>query len=69
MPDLSPLATSVGELLKQRGDTIAITESSCGGLISAPGFHSWSVGLFSGRSRLLHPGGSQSIVGSARQRH
>ena len=35
MPDLSPLATSVGELLKQRGDTIAITESSCGGLISA----------------------------------
>ena len=35
MPDLSPLATSVGELLKQRGDTIAVTESSCGGLISA----------------------------------
>ena len=35
MPDLSPLAASVGELLKQRGDTIAITESSCGGLISA----------------------------------
>ena len=35
MPDLSPLAASVGELLKQRGDTIAVTESSCGGLISA----------------------------------
>lgn len=35
MPDLSPLAASVGELLKQRGDTLAITESSCGGLISA----------------------------------
>jgi len=35
MPDLNPLAASVGELLKQRGDTIGITESSCGGLISA----------------------------------
>ena len=35
MPDLNPLAASVGELLKQRGDTIAVTESSCGGLISA----------------------------------
>ncbi|PKB63651.1 MAG: damage-inducible protein [SAR202 cluster bacterium Io17-Chloro-G2] len=35
MPDLSPLAASVGELLKQRGDTIAVVESSCGGLISA----------------------------------
>lgn len=35
MPELSPLAASVGELLKQRGDTIAVTESSCGGLISA----------------------------------
>jgi len=35
MPDLNTLAASVGELLKQRGDTIAVTESSCGGLISA----------------------------------
>lgn len=35
MPDLSSMATSVGQLLKDRGDTIAVSESSCGGLISA----------------------------------
>ena len=35
MPDLNPLAASVGELLKQRGQTLAVTESSCAGLISA----------------------------------
>ncbi len=35
MPDLNPLAASVGELLKQRQDTLALTESSCAGLISA----------------------------------
>ena len=49
MPDLSPLAAAVGELLKQRGDTIAVTESSCGGLISAalvsiPGASAYFVG-------------------------
>jgi nicotinamide-nucleotide amidase len=35
MPDLSSMAASVGELLKQRQQTIAVAESSCGGLISA----------------------------------
>ena len=35
MPDLNPLAASVGELLKQRQHTLAVTESSCAGLISA----------------------------------
>ncbi|PKB84027.1 MAG: damage-inducible protein [SAR202 cluster bacterium Io17-Chloro-G9] len=35
MPDLNPLAASVGELLKQREHTLALTESSCAGLISA----------------------------------
>ena len=35
MPDLNPLAASVGELLKQRQATLALTESSCAGLISA----------------------------------
>ena len=35
MPDLSPLAANVAQLLKDRGDTIAVSESSCGGLISA----------------------------------
>ena len=35
MPDLSPIAAIVGQLLKDRGDTIAVSESSCGGLLSA----------------------------------
>ena len=35
MPDLSSMAANVGRLLKDRGDTIAVSESSCGGLISA----------------------------------
>ncbi len=35
MPDLSSMAATVGQLLKDRGDTIAVSESSCGGLLSA----------------------------------
>jgi nicotinamide-nucleotide amidase len=35
MQDLLPLAEAVGALLKKRGETIAIAESSSGGLISA----------------------------------
>ena len=35
MADLSSMAASVGELLKQRQQTIAVSESACGGLISA----------------------------------
>ena len=35
MPDLSSMAASVGQLLKDRGETIAVSESSCGGLLSA----------------------------------
>jgi nicotinamide-nucleotide amidase len=35
MKDLMPLAERVGALLKERGETIAIAESSTGGLISA----------------------------------
>jgi len=35
MDTLLPLATQVGALLKQRGETIGIAESSSGGLISA----------------------------------
>lgn len=33
--DLLPLANDAGELLKARGETIAVAESSAGGLISA----------------------------------
>jgi nicotinamide-nucleotide amidase len=35
MPDLTSLAASVGGLLKEKQHTIAVSESSCGGLISA----------------------------------
>lgn len=35
MPDLSAFAAAVGALLKERGATVAVAESSTGGLISA----------------------------------
>lgn len=35
MPDLSPIAASLGALLKARQETVAVAESSAGGLISA----------------------------------
>ncbi len=35
MQDLAPLAETVGALLKERGHTVAIAESSAGGLVSA----------------------------------
>lgn len=35
MPDLTSLATAVGDLLKARGQTIAVAESAAGGLVSA----------------------------------
>jgi len=35
MPDLSSMAASVGALLKQRQQTVAVSESACGGVISA----------------------------------
>jgi PncC family amidohydrolase len=35
MPDLTPLAAAVGALLKETNHTVAVAESSCGGLISA----------------------------------
>ena len=49
MGDLNDLAASVAGLLKERGDTIAVSESSCGGLISAalvsiPGASAYYVG-------------------------
>lgn len=49
MPDLTPLATSVAELLKAAKQTIAVAESSAGGLISAtlvsiPGASAYYIG-------------------------
>ena len=35
MSELGGLAATVGELLKRNGQTIAVSESSCGGLLSA----------------------------------
>lgn len=35
MPSLVKMATPVGELLKQRGQTVAVSESAAGGLVSA----------------------------------
>ena len=49
MPDLNSMAASVGALLKETQQSIAVTESSCGGLISAslvavPGASAYYVG-------------------------
>ena len=49
MPDLTPLATSVAELLKAAQQTLAVAESSAGGLISAtlvsiPGASAYYIG-------------------------
>lgn len=49
MPDLSSMAATVGALLKERQQNIAVSESSCGGLISAslvaiPGASAYYVG-------------------------
>ncbi|MCI0795963.1 MAG: CinA family protein [Chloroflexi bacterium] len=49
MPDLAPMAESVAEKLKQSGQTLAVSESSCGGLLSAclvsvPGASAYYVG-------------------------
>ena len=49
MGQLNDLAASVAALLKARGDTLAVSESSCGGLISAalvsiPGASAYYVG-------------------------
>jgi nicotinamide-nucleotide amidase len=49
MPDLTPLATPVAELLKAAGQTLAVAESSAGGLISAalvsiPGASAYYIG-------------------------
>jgi len=49
MPDLNSMAASVGALLKETQQSIAVSESSCGGLISAslvavPGASAYYVG-------------------------
>ncbi|MBM3943566.1 MAG: CinA family protein [SAR202 cluster bacterium] len=59
MPDLTSLASAVGALLKERQETISVSESACGGLISAtlvsiPGASAYYVGgavVYTGTSR------------------
>ena len=46
MTDLSELAAAVGALLKERAATVAVNESSTGGIISAAS-HSSTCGLIS----------------------
>ncbi len=60
MPDLNPIAERVAERLIARGETVAIAESSAGGLISAallavPGASKFYVGgavVYTARARL-----------------
>ena len=59
MDSLLPLANEAAQLLKQRGETLAIAESSSGGLLSAallsvPGASSYFLGaavVYTGRAR------------------
>ena len=49
MPDLTSVSESVGALLKETGESLSVSESSCGGLISAtlvavPGASAYYVG-------------------------
>ena len=49
MPDLTSVSESIGALLKETGESLAVSESSCGGLISAtlvavPGASTYYVG-------------------------
>ena len=64
MPDLGPMGEAVGALLKSREETIAIAESSAGGLISAallsvPGASAYFLGggvlyTYDSRHKLLN---------------
>ena len=49
MPDLTSVSESIGALLKETGESLSVSESSCGGLISAtlvavPGASAYYVG-------------------------
>ena len=61
MPDLSATAASVGALLKERQQTLSVSESSCGGLLSAclvsiPGASAYYVGGSVVYTRAAHKG-------------
>ena len=55
MTDLNAMAASVGALLKQRKESVAVSESSTAGLVSAALLAvPWGVGLLPGRRGSLH---------------
>lgn len=61
MSELSDMAASVGALLKEKGQSISVCESSCGGLISAalvvvPGASAYYVGGSVVYTRVSHKG-------------
>jgi PncC family amidohydrolase len=61
MPDLNATAASVGALLKERQQTLSVSESSCGGLLSAclvsiPGASAYYVGGSVVYTRAAHKG-------------
>ena len=74
MPDLTPLAESVGALLKERGEKIAVADSSAGGLISAallsvPGASAYYIGgivSYTGVSRVALLGISEDDMAQRR---
>ena len=61
MPELTALSASVGALLKETGGSLAVSESACGGLISAalvavPGASAYYVGGSVVYTRAAHRG-------------
>jgi nicotinamide-nucleotide amidase len=74
MRSLIPMATKIGALLKARGDTLAVAESSAGGLISAallavPGASAYFLGgavVYTVKSRLALLNLSKEALGTIR---
>ena len=61
MPDLTSVSESIGALLKETGGSLSVSESSCGGLISAtlvavPGASAYYVGGAVVYTRTSHQG-------------
>src|SRR5438105_1202301 len=72
--DLAPLAASVGALLAERGQTVAVAESSSGGLIAAallavPGASAYFKGggvVYTGASKQILIGMTEEAMADAR---
>ena len=74
MADIGTMAASVGALLKERGQTVAVAESSAGGVISAallavPGASAYFKGggaVYTGASKQTLMGVSDEAMAEAR---